>query len=118
MGRTSPRRRTHGGKGICLGPNNYLGRGCQVVPVAITVEGANLSPATIIFGQGRSAACPFVLREMTRRRTPTAAPEVEGSTALSGTSVSSSNAVRLIMALTHARHARRCRARPRYYQHV
>src|SRR5438874_10490751 len=30
------------GKGICLGPRNYLGRGYQIVPVAITVEGANL----------------------------------------------------------------------------
>src|SRR5207245_1794405 len=29
----------HGGKGICLGPRNYLGRGYQIVPVAITVEG-------------------------------------------------------------------------------
>src|SRR5256885_172655 len=32
----------HGGKGICLGPRNYLGRAYQAVPVAITVEGANL----------------------------------------------------------------------------
>jgi acyl-CoA dehydrogenase len=32
----------HGGKGICLGPKNYLGRGYQIVPVAITVEGANI----------------------------------------------------------------------------
>src|SRR5665213_3497737 len=31
----------HGGKGICLGPKNYLGRAYQIVPVAITVEGAN-----------------------------------------------------------------------------
>ena len=29
----------HGGKGICLGPNNYLGRGYQAVPISITVEG-------------------------------------------------------------------------------
>ncbi|HKB55275.1 MAG TPA: acyl-CoA dehydrogenase, partial [Ramlibacter sp.] len=27
----------HGGKGICLGPNNWIGRGYQVVPVGITV---------------------------------------------------------------------------------
>jgi acyl-CoA dehydrogenase len=31
-----------GGKGICLGPNNFLGRAYQQVPVAITVEGANI----------------------------------------------------------------------------
>ena len=35
----------HGGKGIQLGPRNYLGRNYQVVPVAITVEGANISRA-------------------------------------------------------------------------
>ena len=55
----------HGGKGICLGPNNYLGRGYQVVPVAITVEGANiLTRNLIIFGQGAIRCHPFVLQEM------------------------------------------------------
>src|SRR5207302_5925070 len=29
----------HGGKGICLGPANYLGRAYQQTPIAITVEG-------------------------------------------------------------------------------
>ena len=43
----------HGGKGVCLGPRNYLGRGYQAVPIAITVEGANiLTRNLIIFGQG------------------------------------------------------------------
>ena len=55
----------HGGKGICLGPKNYLGRGYQIVPVAITVEGANmLTRSLIIFGQGAIRCHPFVLREM------------------------------------------------------
>ena len=55
----------HGGKGICLGPKNYLGRGYQVVPVAITVEGANiLTRSLIIFGQGAIRCHPFVLKEM------------------------------------------------------
>jgi acyl-CoA dehydrogenase len=55
----------HGGKAICLGPNNYLGRGYQVVPVAITVEGANiLTRSLIIFGQGAIRCHPYVLREM------------------------------------------------------
>jgi len=55
----------HGGKGICLGPNNYVGRGYQVVPVAITVEGANiLTRSLIIFGQGAIRCHPYVLREM------------------------------------------------------
>ncbi len=55
----------HGGKGICLGPNNYVGRGYQVVPVGITVEGANiLTRSLIIFGQGAIRCHPYVLREM------------------------------------------------------
>ncbi len=42
----------HGGKGIMLGPANYLGRGYQAIPIAITVEGANiLTRSLIIFGQ-------------------------------------------------------------------
>ena len=32
----------HGGKGICLGPKNYIGRGYEATPIAITVEGANI----------------------------------------------------------------------------
>src|SRR5258707_7950 len=61
----------HGGKGICLGPKNYLGRGYQIVPVAITVEGANiLTRSLIIFGQGAVRCHPFVLREMNAARNP------------------------------------------------
>ncbi|HWA37734.1 MAG TPA: acyl-CoA dehydrogenase, partial [Burkholderiales bacterium] len=37
----------HGGKGICLGPNNWVGRGYQVLPVGITVEGANILTRTL-----------------------------------------------------------------------
>ena len=55
----------HGGKGICLGPNNWVGRGYQVLPVGITVEGANILTRTlIIFGQGAIRSHPYVLREM------------------------------------------------------
>lgn len=55
----------HGGKGICLGPNNWVGRGYQVMPVGITVEGANiLTRSLIIFGQGAIRCHPYVLREM------------------------------------------------------
>ena len=54
-----------GGKGIMLGPKNYLGRGYQMVPVSITVEGANiLTRSLIIFGQGAVRCHPFVLKEM------------------------------------------------------
>lgn len=55
----------HGGKGICLGPNNYLGRGYQGAPIAITVEGANiLTRSLIIFGQGAIRCHPYVFKEM------------------------------------------------------
>lgn len=55
----------HGGKGIMLGKNNYLARGYQGAPVAITVEGANiLTRNMIIYGQGAIRCHPFVLREM------------------------------------------------------
>ena len=49
----------HGGKGICLGPSNYLGRGYQQIPVSITVEGANiLTRNMIILARGPYAAIP------------------------------------------------------------
>ena len=55
----------HGGKGICLGPNNYLGRGFQGVPIGITVEGANiLTRSLIIFGQGAIRCHPYIFKEM------------------------------------------------------
>ncbi|WP_144207272.1 acyl-CoA dehydrogenase FadE [Shewanella donghaensis] len=55
----------HGGKGVCLGPNNYLGRGYQAAPIAITVEGANiLTRSMIIYGQGAIRCHPYVLTEM------------------------------------------------------
>lgn len=54
-----------GGKGICLGPNNFLGRAYQQIPVGITVEGANiLTRSLIIFGQGAIRCHPYVLAEM------------------------------------------------------
>jgi acyl-CoA dehydrogenase len=55
----------HGGKAIIMGPNNYLARAWQSVPVSITVEGANiLSRNLMIFGQGAIRCHPFVLQEM------------------------------------------------------
>ncbi|HEX6298622.1 MAG TPA: acyl-CoA dehydrogenase [Burkholderiales bacterium] len=66
----------HGGKGICLGPNNWIGRGYEMTPIAITVEGANILTRTlIIFGQGAIRAHPYVLREMR------AAKEMQGAEA-------------------------------------
>ncbi len=55
----------HGGKGICLGPSNYLGRAYQQVPIGITVEGANILTRTMmIFGQGAIRCHPYVLKEI------------------------------------------------------
>ncbi len=55
----------HGGKGIIMGPNNYLARSWQSAPIFITVEGANiLSRNLMIFGQGAIRCHPFVLKEM------------------------------------------------------
>lgn len=55
----------HAGKGICMGPNNYLARAYQQTPIAITVEGANiLTRSLIIFGQGAIRSHPYVLKEM------------------------------------------------------
>ncbi len=59
----------HGGKAICMGPKNYLGRSYQQVPIAITVEGANiLTRCMIIFGQGAIRGHPYVLREINATR--------------------------------------------------
>ena len=55
----------HGGKGIILGPKNYLGRAWQASPIAITVEGANIMTRSLmIFGQGAILCHPWVLKEM------------------------------------------------------
>lgn len=114
----------HGGKGICLGPKNYLARGYEVVPVAITVEGANvLTRSLIIFGQGAVRCHPFVLREMTAARNPDRSKGIDDfDRALFGhIGFTISNAVRsFIMALTHARFTSRPVAGPvgRYYQHI
>jgi acyl-CoA dehydrogenase len=54
-----------GGKGICLGPNNYVGRSYQAMPIGITVEGANiLTRCMIIFGQGVIRCHPYLLKEV------------------------------------------------------
>ncbi|ENM5725333.1 acyl-CoA dehydrogenase FadE [Vibrio mimicus] len=60
-----------GGKGICLGPANFLARGYQGAPIAITVEGANiLTRSMIIFGQGAIRCHPYVLKEMEAAYSP------------------------------------------------
>ena len=61
----------HGGKGICMGPNNYLARGYQGAPIAVTVEGANiLTRSMIIYGQGAIRCHPYVLAELEAANNP------------------------------------------------
>ncbi len=63
-----------GGKGICLGPSNFLGRAYQQIPIGITVEGANiLTRSLILFGQGAIRCHPYVLKEMQAAHNPDAA---------------------------------------------
>ncbi len=60
-----------GGSGICLGPNNLIGRAYQSIPIAITVEGANiLTRNMIIFGQGAMRCHPYILREFEAAANP------------------------------------------------
>jgi acyl-CoA dehydrogenase len=113
-----------GGKGIMLGPRNYLGRGYQSVPIGITVEGANiLTRNLIIFGQGAIRCHPYVLREMGAARNPDRERGVdEFDRALFGhIGFTISNAARsLVMALTLARFEKVPDLGPtrRYYQHI
>jgi alkylation response protein AidB-like acyl-CoA dehydrogenase len=54
-----------GGAGISLGPNNFIGNVYASIPIAITVEGANiLTRNMIIFGQGAMAAHPYLFNEV------------------------------------------------------
>jgi acyl-CoA dehydrogenase len=93
-----------GGKGICLGPNNFMGRVYQQIPIAITVEGANiLTRSLIIFGQGAIRCHPYVLAEMrAAQNADRAAGLVEFDRALAGHTVFAlSNALRaLVLGLT------------------
>jgi acyl-CoA dehydrogenase len=114
----------HGGKGIMLGPRNYLARGWQAAPIGITVEGANiLTRNLIIFGQGAIRCHPFVLKEMQAARSPQGERSVDDfDRALFGhIGFTISNAVRsLVMALTLARFESAPGSGPirRYFQHI
>ncbi|HEY8575752.1 MAG TPA: acyl-CoA dehydrogenase [Devosia sp.] len=55
----------HGGRAIQDGPNNYLFGAYQALPVAITVEGANILTRTLMtFAQGVLRAHPYLLKEV------------------------------------------------------
>src|SRR5438445_9789784 len=60
-----------GGKGIKRGPSNLLGVAYRALPIAITVEGANLlTRSLIIFGQGAVRCHPHLLDEMLALQDP------------------------------------------------
>ncbi len=55
----------HGGKAVIRGPKNYLADYFGGIPIAITVEGANIMTRNLmIFGQGATRSHPYVLKEM------------------------------------------------------
>lgn len=114
----------HGGKGVMMGPNNYLGRGYMAAPIAITVEGANiLTRSLIIFGQGAVRCHPFVLRELhAAQDTNEERGLVEFDDALfSHIGYAISNLARsFFLALTHAKMSRVPLNTPtrRYYQNI
>jgi acyl-CoA dehydrogenase len=114
----------HGGKGIMRGPKNYLAHGYEGVPIAITVEGANiLTRNLIIFGQGAIRCHPFVRAEMDAARNPDReAGLVEFDRLLfKHLGYGLSNAARsLVMAVTLARFTDVPVGGPtrRYYQHI
>ena len=54
-----------GGAGISRGPRNIIANGYASVPIAITVEGANILTRTLmIFGQGAIRCHPFAINEI------------------------------------------------------
>ncbi|RAJ93687.1 acyl-CoA dehydrogenase [Aliidiomarina maris] len=61
----------HAGKGIQMGPRNYLASNYMGVPISITVEGANiLTRNLMIFGQGATRCHPYVMKEMIAASNP------------------------------------------------
>jgi len=61
----------HGGRGICDGPSNYLQSAYQMVPVGITVEGANILTRTLItFAQGALRSHPYLYKEVQAAQNP------------------------------------------------
>ncbi len=113
-----------GGKGVMLGPKNYLGRGYQAIPIAITVEGANiLTRSLIIYGQGAIRCHPFVFKEMEAASNENHAQGlIDFDASLFGhIGYAFSNMARsFVLALTHAKFSMTPQSGPvaRYYQHI
>ncbi len=53
------------GRGVITGPRNFMSRAYQAVPIAITVEGANiLTRSLMVFGQGAIRCHPYIVEEI------------------------------------------------------
>lgn len=114
----------HGGRTIIYGPRNYLGYSYQAIPVAITVEGANiLTRSLMIFGQGAIRCHPFVREEMAAVHDPDAQRGLENFDRLLFAHIGYS-INRGVRAFTHAVSAGRLVATPvngptaRYYRQL
>jgi acyl-CoA dehydrogenase len=113
----------HGGKGICLGPNNYLARGYESTPIGITVEGANiLTRSMIIFGQGAMRCHPYVYKEIeaAHLQNPQEALVEFDNVVTKHIAFGISNVVRsMLLALTSSRIVCAPKAKTkRYFQHM
>ena len=113
----------HGGKAICLGPRNYLGRAYQAMPISITVEGANiLTRSMIIFGQGALRAHPYLFKaiESTTIENPKMALQQFDEQVFQHIGLIAHNKIRAFwLGLTHALFNRVPSGKTcRYYQHL
>ena len=97
------------GKGICMGPSNFLARAYQQMPISITVEGANiLTRCLIIFGQGAIRCHPYVLKEMAATREPIRTARCAISTTHSSVTRAFSRPTRCAASCTRSAAARSC----------
>ncbi len=75
----------HGGRAICDGPSNYLQSAYQMVPIGVTVEGANiLTRGLITFAQGALRSHPYLYREIKAAQEPDSARGLEAFDAAFG----------------------------------
>ena len=113
-----------GGKGIMMGPKNYLANTYASIPISITVEGANiLTRSLIVFGQGAIRCHPYVLKEMAAAKNPDYSEGLAEFDEYLFKHIGNAlgNAARsFVLALTHARHTDVPieGATKRYYQHI
>ncbi|WP_372809541.1 acyl-CoA dehydrogenase [Litorivivens sp.] len=66
------------GRGVITGPRNFMARIYQAVPIAITVEGANiLTRSLMVFGQGAIRCHPYIVEEIEAANMDDAAAAVD-----------------------------------------